>query len=87
MENLINEDKNHVSSWREMRENMFLYHPFISVIMILITCVLVFTTMYFTIEIFTRSDLSTLQKTVWELIILSVPVLGNLTYGFFGRGN
>ncbi len=81
----LQSDSENRRGWSKFRQDMMVFHPIISVIMSIIFMVFAFFTVYFTIEIFTRNDMSVLQKTIWELLILCLPVLGNLSYAFLGR--
>lgn len=59
-------------------------HPLIYILYGFVALTITFISIYFFTEIMTRVDMTVMQKTVWEFIVLGMPVLGQLLYALFG---
>lgn len=54
------------------------------VFILMIALLLVYVTVYFSIEIVTRTDMSLQTKSIWQMFNMAVPALGNVAYAIFG---
>lgn len=59
-------------------------HPLIYILYAFVALAITFISIYFFTEIMTRVDMTVMQKTIWEFIVLGMPVLGQLLYALFG---